>query len=485
MKTNRIFTLLLIAAMLVTTAACGSQPPSGTDTTPAADSTSGTEPDEGYVFPEYDGKSEDFTILNCSNTWGFYTNLDFETASGETLDDAIVDRNRTVEEKFNVDIKIVEQPMYQTAAEHYQTSIISGDHQYDAAFIPTINMAPFVTESYLYNLVDIPELHLDEPYYDQSVNTAARVGADDIQYFACNYTSLSGIDGVLCLFFNENMLNDLNKEAPYQLVRDGQWTLDRYGEYLKAGTNLNGDDSFAWDENGAAVYGMASWKDGFGAFIAGAGVNFVTLDEEQYPVFNVNERLYDVLNKVDTVLSDDGVFISQNDSGNGHYEMMFKNGRSLFMLAELKASSKYRDMNDTFGIVPLPKYDEKQENYSSYRSRYELLMSVPTTNPDPERAGIVLDALAYLSYENVLPIYYDYRLSAKQLRSDDSVEMLDIIRSTMNFDTGFPFGWTFDLYTTLSVAISQKAGGYASAVAQKQSAIETQIKDTMDLINDK
>ncbi len=55
--------------------------------------------------------------------------------------------------------------------------------------------------------------------------------------------------------------DDLGLETPYQLVRDGTWTIDRLTEHAKSAANLNGDDSFAWNEKGNAIYGLASYDD--------------------------------------------------------------------------------------------------------------------------------------------------------------------------------------------------------------------------------
>ena len=72
------------------------------------------------------------------------------------------------------------------------------------------------------------------------------------------------------------MLADLGLETPYDLVRDGAWTIDKLHEYATAGANLNGDSSFAWDENGSAIYGLASYEDSLNAFITGGGESYVS-----------------------------------------------------------------------------------------------------------------------------------------------------------------------------------------------------------------
>ena len=142
-----------------------------------------------------------------------------------------------------------------------------------------------------------------------------------------------------------------------------------------------------------------------------------------------------------------------NGSGNSHYEMIFKNGRSLFTIAEIKASSKYRDMEDTFGIVPIPKYDEEQEQYYSHRTHICLVMSVPVTNQRPEDTGKIMDTFSYLSYTDILPIFYNEKVAQKGLRNEESIEMLGIIAETRSFDIGEAYAWTEELSGAVNTSV--------------------------------
>ena len=60
-------------------------------------------------------------------------------------------------------------------------------------------------------------------------------------------------DSMWCLFFNENMMEDHKLELPYDLVREGKWTIDRLTGCCTAVANLNGDEKFKWNKDGKAV----------------------------------------------------------------------------------------------------------------------------------------------------------------------------------------------------------------------------------------
>ena len=56
-------------------------------------------------------------------------------------------------------------------------------------------------------------------------------------------------------------------------------------------------------------------------------------------------------------------FDDSNDVNTATNAIKFENGNALFMRTRTNYISNYRNMKDDFGILPIPKYDEKQERY--------------------------------------------------------------------------------------------------------------------------
>ncbi len=496
MKNFTVKKTMLCAALLLAVAAhtaCSDMTPAETNTPGTAGNTETAagqddtavpeETEEAYVYPELDCGGDTFTVLNASTSWGFYHYMDFDAPTGEILDDAVYERNRFVEEKFNLKFDIVEEDIDQNYNK-YRNAINAQDDAYDVAYIRCDRLASFMADGSLYNLLDYEQFQLEKPWWDQVIREKSLIGDKNKLYFAGNDFSLIGFEGTLCCYFNEKMLANLDLETPYELVRNGQWTIDRLQEYALAGANLNGDSNFSWQENGNAIYGLASYEDSLNAFITGGGENYVTIDDAGQPVLLQNmERFYNIVDKAFKIYSTDGAFIFMNGSGNSHYEMIFKNGRSLFTIAEIKASSKYRDMEDTFGIVPIPKYDEDQENYYSHRTHVCLTMSMPVTNPDPERTGIVMDALSYLSSTDILPVFYHVKVAQKGLRNEDSIEMLGIISGSRSFDIGEGYAWTEELSAKVNTAVvNNKRNNVMSLVDSYRKSIEASFAKTLEFM---
>ena len=99
-----------------------------------------------------------------------------------------------------------------------------------------------------------------------------------------------------------------------------------------------------------------------------------------------------------------------------------------------------REMEDDFGFLPYPKWDEKQaEYYTSVDGGHEGLAILKTIT-DPEFVGIISEALNAESWKRVVPAYYDVSLKFKGTRDEQSIAMLDRIVDSRIFDFGYVYG---------------------------------------------
>ncbi len=134
---------------------------------------------------------------------------------------------------------------------------------------------------------------------------------------------------------------------------------------------------------------------------------------------------------------------SKNDLTIIEYEgQAFMDGRALLCGQVMACVRLFRPMEDDFGIIPLPKYDEAQERYYSYVIPYDIFSaSVPVTVKDTSVSGSVLQALAVLSAYYITPAYYEITITGKGLRDEESAEMLDIILASTVYDLARMYDW--------------------------------------------
>jgi hypothetical protein len=130
----------------------------------------------------------------------------------------------------------------------------------------------------------------------------------------------------------------------------------------------------------------------------------------------------------------------------------FAEGRALFYMETLGAINAYRDMEDDFGFVPMPKQDEHQERHWTWTGSAIPMMVIPRSVPDLERTGIIANALSAISTDTTSPAYHDITIQRKAVRDEESLASIAIMRDTVIYDIGLIYGW------------NQLMAGYRSAL---------------------
>nr|MBQ4320010.1 hypothetical protein [Clostridia bacterium] len=281
MNIKKFASALLAMLMLVSLCACASDDSGNSDTGNAETTTveETTAAPEGYDYAGKDYDGYEFRVLNFDTQFDAYIRFDIEEQTGEPMDDTVYKRNRFVEDKLNFEITEIQYPYVswntdqQKICQTFINSVMAGDDNYDAAYLPVSFHSDTVTGGYCLNLADIPELNIYGEYWDSVINESLTI--NDTLYAASGPLHLMPFELTWCLVFNQNMMTNLGIEYPYQLVRDGKWTLDKMAEMVEAGANLNGAQDFlSVQPEDDSVYGIAGHTGSPLAFLHSAGVEF-------------------------------------------------------------------------------------------------------------------------------------------------------------------------------------------------------------------
>ncbi|MBQ8509506.1 MAG: hypothetical protein IJ493_06315 [Clostridia bacterium] len=478
---NRFTAALLFAVLTAQTVGCGSDKPIDGTQTPSTDTTT-VAAAVGYAFPSLNLEGGKFSILNSTNTYGQYTTLDLEEATGDILDDAVYNRNRAMEERFHFTFDITEEAI-ETAHKTALSTIMAGDDVWDFMYIQALNCRTLIPDGCLAELSSIKELQLDQPWWEATTCENARIGENRELFIAANYFSLMGFDATLCMFINETTLENLNVEAPYDLVREGKWTFDKMCEYAALGANLNGDSGFNRTGDGNATYGVVTWPTGILGLMSGMEAYYSETGSDGIPHITAgSEHFLEVADRLaKNLTSVAGEFIYPE--GDLWHREFFKAGRALMYIGQICAATQYRDMADNYGILPMPKYDEQQENYINLISNTQFVLCMPVTNVNVAESAQLMDAISYVSFTDVLPVYYEKNVAQKGLRNEDSIEMLDIIRETRYHNVAEVYGWTIALRNEINNKILSGDGSIASIVASHLPAAEAAIETILKQIS--
>ena len=171
MNLKKISVLLLASILLISLAACNDKPKESetSQTTSAETSQAPKKMFEGLPENNYEGREVYFLVGGEQQGPRYYSReILADETSEDVINTAVLERNRLVEEKFNVKIKV-----YATTATDNLISMIrtlhnSQDSTYDI-LAPFMNdAAAMAAEGFFYNLKTIPNMRIDGPWWDQN-----------------------------------------------------------------------------------------------------------------------------------------------------------------------------------------------------------------------------------------------------------------------------------------------------------------------------
>ena len=102
-------------------------------------------------------------------------------------------------------------------------------------------------------------------------------------------------------------------------------------------------------------------------------------------------------------------------------------------------------------------------------------MTIPITNPEPERTGMIMESMNFLSREYVMTAIYETTLVNKVIRDEESGEMLDLIHANRVYDIGYIFNWG-----SASSFIADFAANNTTDFASSYARVESRIQSAID-----
>ena len=111
-----------------------------------------------------------------------------------------------------------------------------------------------VTGGYLYNYDNLPYVDYNAEWWNRRMMDVLRLGSNTY-YGVSDYM----IPCPYAIFFNKSLVTDYNLESPYELVYDGQWTIDKLCEMAVAvTTDTDGDGQYTTEDIVGLVSGDGS-----------------------------------------------------------------------------------------------------------------------------------------------------------------------------------------------------------------------------------
>lgn len=434
----RISAVLFILLFSVLLSACGGA--TEPSVTTASGTTANPEPvttEEELKVPKTTYKGSDFVVLSAGQV--AYDDFGFEEDSAGVLDSAQYIRRKKVEEEFDVKISIIIDENKSgigngSGYTRVYKSVTAGDSDYHMGLIGGMDVTTLAYSGYLAPLDEARYIDLDNSWWDQNANTDLKIMGK--MFFTQGDITASKSECTYAIFYNKELGRAVQIEDPYQLVRDGKWTIDKFAEMcLTVSEDL--------DANGirdmSDKYGLYAWDDSVLGIISAVGQKVATINGDgEFELSLYNETTLSAIEKfTEIAYNTDYAVMYQRYSNNGDVVSHWTNDQALFWANSTFITSMMREMNSDFGILPFPKLSEDQERYYSTIATYNSqFVCIPAIQEDFDYNSAIIEALAYYGKQIVKPAVYEKTIKGLYFRDDESIEMLDIINSSFIYDIG-------------------------------------------------
>lgn len=511
MKSTKLLSVLLVLCLMcaLVLTACDDQKAEETSTVSQETSTNPYQDANGkYVGShsgtDYDG--ETITFLTCSVNATYESEILYNVYEDglqqtipEVLNDNLKLRADYVEETLGV--KIEEEKVLDTSrpgggmCTHIREGNLSATEDYQIVVPCLYDGATLAVEGHLYNLLGkgFESLQIGAPWWNQEFNNNMTYGGQ--LYFTIGDLGTVNKGATAALYFNldlweKNGLSEKYGGTPYDLVRDGKWTVDIVFE---AATTIGSDDDNSGVIDYKDTFGWGGQLDDMWSIFYASGEKIAQADSDGYPAITIyNERSAKLMEKLQEFVQDKEHYISANDYfgivtwPSVLVEEGFTDGRALFYNASVGTVINLGVMEQRFGMVPVPKAEETQEDYYSLVNPWTSTCFAIPTCVVGEKLTMAIDVLNVMGAESLNTVAPNYQeiLEYMKIRDDESADMLNnYILPNRGCDVGMVYKWG-NLDTLLHDMASANVGTFASNFEAKKTAAETALEETVEFFKD-
>ncbi len=492
-KNKRIITVffILIFVFVFLVTGCGDTPGGGED---KSDESSG----EGLSLvphlekKDYAGKTLAILCTLEKDEFGDSQIAPLET-TGEPVNDAFYERNNLLEAEYGYKIEAIYTESFTNFTNKVRDDLFADTAEYDIVTSGLYDLAPLVIDGILMDLssIDNSHLQLDRDWWD--IKSNADMSIANRQFFITGDIFVLDDESTVVTYFNRDIIDKNNLEDPYELVENGMWTIDKMYEMGKTAVMDDGDGIM--DVTGGDTWGLVC--DSFQGYHYTLGCNTpqVEKDKDDLPVLTItNSRNVDAFGKVHEMMTDRACtayteqYYAWNDPEGRIVRDHFYSGRALFFGSYMAVANgeNMREAPISFGVLPMPKFNEEQEHYTSTINPYRFYCLSVTKAKEHDKEALdfitfALEGMAYLSRKSITPEYYERTLKLKRFDDSGSIEMLDIIFQNRIVDLSTVFNWA-DCIQWYNGVLRSSTNTIISFVEGKQDAFNSEMANTIDQI---
>lgn len=456
MKAKQFLSLFLALLTVMTLlVSCGNGKDTETDTI-GGDETNPPESDP--LAPEIEEDNlGDVNFANVRNpvvTFFVRTGYEHEVWVEEVTDDPTIEasywRTQTVQDRLGVTIAQINQAGlwedYKEWNETLRNAVQTRSHDFDAAMIYAGAASSLAIEGCYLNLLDVDMISLEKPWWNQNISKEATVYGS--LFFASGAIATSQLQLANVTWYNKDLYDEhfatAGKKDIYQVVRDGEWTIDYMYELTSAVWEDNDSNGEASAGDTVGLGGTAGGASGqMDSWIYALGCDLTKINEstgEPEACF-YNEHTVQAFEKLVNLYSNNSGAFVKNVQSPDNGETKFENGKVMMQVGKMKSGSTYTAALFRYGLLPVPKFDADQQNYRAICESNSSLATIISTVEDDrlDMVAATMELTAAEAYKQVKPVYVEVVLKSQNSNSPEDAEMVDLILDSMVYS----FGWIF------------------------------------------
>lgn len=364
---------------------------------------------------EFDGQGQTLTILSAEGGMNNYF-IHKEESGYNILADHLDERNNYIAEQYNFIVEnnfVPQSDVYNKV----QASWMVQDNSIQTFTPPaSAGLGTYIARGYLCSFENL-EIDLSADHWNQSL-------MENISYNGRQYAGYGDmlLTDTNVIIFNKDRAAYYNIEDLYEIVHNGEWTIEKMYEISM--------QCFEDWGGGYASYGISGdFRATVNNFVFASGMALSSKNESKgiYEIYGSEDKLYQVYDNIYNMLKCNPAAYDTFD-GNKN---VFSEGNSVFELSTTYQIGAYSNVEFSYGILPYPKAEADQMDYSSnYSGSYICVLSGVT---DIYFTGKALDIVNKHSSD------IEDRLWSRLLTSQEDMDMMNTVRRNLVNDFAFVY----------------------------------------------
>lgn len=487
-KLSFVLALLMLSGLLVFSGCAGSgkedvtTPSASTDAVSDPEGTGGKTKEQMLGFASEDNGGRKFVVLQ-NNASDLPEDLYAETTNGNRLNDATYARLLACEDYLGIKFEFRLEPGQWNSK---MPDMIYNDvaaNTYSTFDLVNMGLNTGIMGGLVgiyRNVNEMESINLSHEWWVSQIAEDASVAGKLICLVGDINRSTYGYMG--CVFANLEVSETYNIGVDYyKLVKDREWTIDKFLELTKTvARDEDGDLTISPDKD---VFGWANVGIGSRVMWSCADVNLISKDDAgNYNwVETLDDKTLTFIDKLFRTSRQNNVFYFGSILGDNGGIKPFADNRCLFLSFLVYTAQKLTEMESQYAMLPMPMYDFNQSDYISANMSAFDAVFFPVSIESDDLSGKVAEFLGWYGRDTIIPEYYDVSLKFQYNNVDKNVEMLDLIRDRLRMTSNELFGTVGNGIglTAMTLANTADSGFYSQPVSVWRGKV-SQLRKTLD-----